>query len=222
MPDNAKSNVYSEDFESWVKDSVEPEMENGVENCLDSLAHNNLMNQDEFPAQEGTSDLDGGVGPDGPGSGAGVLGHIPSGPNCIGQEKIIGYPIIPEGEGREIGETLEAREVQVRCSQLPGLNLVVDLHDASCRRRRRRQLSTLASISETLESNPETEAIRPSPSLEESFSTNPEVVREALATMAVGGELGINFRPNDDLILCKMIELEAQELSQTCERVNGG
>ncbi|KAI8525690.1 hypothetical protein RHMOL_Rhmol13G0248900 [Rhododendron molle] len=99
MPGIAKSNVYSEDFESWVKDSVDPEMENGVENCLGSLAQNNLVNQDDFLAQEGTTDLVGDVEPDEPGSGAGVLGHIPSGPNCIGQEKIIGNPLFPEGEG---------------------------------------------------------------------------------------------------------------------------
>lgn len=110
----------------------------------------------------------------------------------------------------------------VRCSQLPSLNLVVDLQDAGCRRRRRRQLSNLASISESIELNPEMLANNSSSVSEESLPTNPEVVREALATMAVGSELGINFRPNDDLILCKMIELESQDASLARERVTRG
>lgn len=109
----------------------------------------------------------------------------------------------------------------MRCSQLPSISLVVDLKDTGCRRRRRRQLSNLATISEAADRNPNMVANSYSTELEEVLQTNPVVAREVLATMAVGGELGITFRPNDDLILQKMIEIESQEFSHERERVSG-
>ncbi|XP_058185545.1 uncharacterized protein LOC131302757 [Rhododendron vialii] len=67
------------------------------------------------------------------------------------------------------------------------------------------------SISEDADRLPDQVANNSSPDLEEVVQTHPDVVREVLATMAVGGELGISFRPNDDLILRKMIDFESQE-----------
>lgn len=84
--------------------------------------------------------------------------------------------------------------------------------------RRRRQLSNLESISEAADLNPRPAANGPSSSPEELSQTNPDLVREVLATMAIGGELGINFRPDDDRVLHKMIELELQEVSLARER----
>lgn len=231
MLGSAKSNASSEDFESRVEDSVE--LDHGVETRLGLLAQNNLENQDSYLAQEGTIDLDRGDGLGGPGSDPKILGRSPFGTNYSSQEKLLirkegaGHSVILKdmrypAEGCVDGDLQEARVDYVRCSQLPSLNLVVDLHDSGCRRRRRRQLSNLASISEALETNPELVANRCSPSAEESPPTNPEVVREVRATMAVGGELGINFNPNDDLILSRMIELESQEYPQARERVSDG
>ncbi|KAG5529434.1 hypothetical protein RHGRI_029978 [Rhododendron griersonianum] len=94
---------------------------------------------------------------------------------------------------------------------------MVDLNEAECRRRRRRQLSNLVLISEGVD--------RDRTQVEDSVSTslvspqsNSRVIREVRATMAIGGELGINFRPDDDLILCLMIENESKEYSQMLER----
>ncbi|KAI8569701.1 hypothetical protein RHMOL_Rhmol02G0297900 [Rhododendron molle] len=61
---------------------------------------------------------------------------------------------------------------------------------------------------------------------EESFASSSEdtiqsdsvIYREVRATMAIGGQLNVNFLPQDDVILNKMIEMEAQEYSVMLER----
>lgn len=90
---------------------------------------------------------------------------------------------------------------------------MMDLNDAGCRRRRRRQLANLASLSE--EVVPDTEQLESISSFSSGNSNlnDSSVLREVRATMAIGSQLGSNFRPNDDMILGKMIELEAQEYS---------
>lgn len=194
-------------------------------------AQSKILDQEEFLAQEVTIVLDVGVGPDGIGSVKRALGPLTCGMTSSSQPNLLGggmegqplsqreAEVIAEGENNAV---LEIPVDLVRCSQLPSINLVVDLKDAGCRRRRRRQLSNLATISENVDRNPDLEVSSSSTELEEVMQTNPDVAREVLATMAVGGELGIIFRPNDDLILRKMIEIDSQEYSHDCERVSGG
>ncbi|KAI8537598.1 hypothetical protein RHMOL_Rhmol09G0036400 [Rhododendron molle] len=112
----------------------------------------------------------------------------------------------------------EGPSEMVRLSQLPTINLMVDLNDAGCRRRRRRQLSSLMSISEEADANPDQEDAISSFSPNEPAQSNSAVLQEIRATMAIGSQLGIIFRPNDDVILGKMIEIEAQEYSALLEK----
>lgn len=88
MLDSTKSKSCSKEFESRVEDSVE--LEHGAENGVGHLAQNNLVNQEDYLAQEGTIDLGGGAGPIGPGSINRDLGSFPGGPNSINQGNMVG------------------------------------------------------------------------------------------------------------------------------------
>lgn len=109
----------------------------------------------------------------------------------------------------------------VRSSHIPSINLLVDLNDVECRRRRRRQLSNLAIIREGMEED-RTRVENSVSSSAVSPQSSSRVIREVRATMEIGGELGINFRPDDDLVLRSMIEIESLEYSQMLERVAEG
>lgn len=126
--------------------------------------------------------------------------------------------MIVEAEGtRERNGDGDPSEL-VRVSQIPSINLMVDLNDARCRRRRRMQFSNLLSISEEVDPNHEQLESISSFSSDDPNQSNSTVIREIRATMEIGGQLGIIFRPNDDVILGKMIEIEAQEYSSLLER----
>ncbi|KAI8558508.1 hypothetical protein RHMOL_Rhmol04G0099800 [Rhododendron molle] len=105
----------------------------------------------------------------------------------------------------------------VRCSQIPSINLLVDLTNAECRRRRRRQMSNLLTLREAADRDPVPEE-NVSPSSDDSIQSDSAVIREVRATMAIGGELGVKFLPQDDVILNSMIEIEAREYSLALER----
>lgn len=105
----------------------------------------------------------------------------------------------------------------------PGMELVVDLNNAACRRRRRRQMSSLLQIYEGKETENgdeadetdegeanEEEDISSSFFDKATFST-PQIENEVRATMAVGAKLSINFKHNDPIILKKMIGIGLKE-----------
>lgn len=115
------------------------------------------------------------------------------------------------------GDLFEDQTHSVRCSQLPSINLLVDLNDAGCRRRRRRQLSNLVLTREMVNQD-RTQVENSVSSTEISPQSDSQVMHEVRATMAVGGELGINFQPNDEIALRSMIEMEAWEYSLMLEK----
>lgn len=94
---------------------------------------------------------------------------------------------------------------------------MVDLNNTDSRRRRRRQLSTLLSIREEADRDP-LSLENVSSSTADSIQRDSAVYREVRATMAVGGELGVQFLPKDEFILNTMIEIEAKEYSLALER----
>lgn len=101
---------------------------------------------------------------------------------------------------------------------------MVDLNKAGCRRRRRRHLTNLVHLREVVDQNSELmgHLSSSSSSSGETLQSNSIMHREISASMAVGAELGILFRPNDDVILRTMIEIETQEYSHMLEREAGG
>lgn len=118
--------------------------------------------------------------------------------------------------------SLEDDNQLVTCSPqiVPSINLMVDLNDAGCWKRRRRQLSNLIEIYE--ERSRDLEVVRSeSTSPANSIHSSQRIVDEVRATMAIGSQLHVNFRPNDDLILKKMIILESKEASLLREREAG-
>lgn len=121
---------------------------------------------------------------------------------------------IPIGDQNELG---------VCPSQIPSINLLVDLSDAAGRKRRRRQLTNLLRIREELSKEPSMVDGSPLSSGEsvqaESIQTDSRIVDEVRATMAIGGELNVQFLPNDDVVLKKMIELEVKEYALLREGV---
>lgn len=83
----------------------------------------------------------------------------------------------------------------------------------------RRQVSNLVQIYEDLEGEAEKDEIY-------SFSgESPQsialILSEVRATMAVGAELNVKFRPDDELILRKMILLENKEADSLREKTRG-
>lgn len=102
-------------------------------------------------------------------------------------------------------------------SQPPGISLMVDLNDAGCRRRRRRQLSNLIQIYEDLSGEHEEEEAEPDSSTE-SIESSQRVMDEVRATLAISAQLNVNFLPDDERILKKMIMLESKEAALLRER----
>lgn len=137
---------------------------------------------------------------------------------AVGDGDIMGVNEAGGGEGEEVRVGIPTE--MVRLSQMPSIQLMVDLNDADCRRRRRRQLSSLIQIQVEAEQRPEL-VVNSSTQSGEIVQSNSVVMREVLATMAVGGQLGINFMPNDMSILNEMIVREAQAYSQMLEREAG-
>ncbi|KAG5522231.1 hypothetical protein RHGRI_034421 [Rhododendron griersonianum] len=183
------------DFESRVGDSVEGE--------LGSLA--------QPIAQKGKTDLpsrDGPIGlsiePSTGGFGAQVS-HI--------SESLISPVLVQHDDSASFHSGDDTQ--MVRVSQIPSINLMVDLNDADCRRRRRRQLSNLLSLREATDPTP---AENDPSSPDDSIQSDSAVSREVRATMAIGGMLGVNFLPKDDMLLNTMIEIEAKEYSLALER----
>ncbi|KAI8531875.1 hypothetical protein RHMOL_Rhmol11G0169900 [Rhododendron molle] len=114
-------------------------------------------------------------------------------------------------------ENNSTHHLGVRSSQIPCINLLVDLNNTECRKRRRRELTNLLKIREELDGDPS--LVRASqPSSEDISQGSPSIVNEVRATMAVGGELDINFLPDDNETLQRMIELEVEEYSLVKER----
>lgn len=114
-----------------------------------------------------------------------------------------------------------SNQPEVHSSQILSINLMVDLNNTECRKRRRRQLSNLILIREELDREPCSEEDISQPSSEDLSQANLKILNEVKASMAVGGELGVNFLPDDDETLTRMIQLEIQEYSLMNERVGG-
>lgn len=74
------------------------------------------------------------------------------------------------------------------------------------------QLANLVQIREELSREPSIVEVSSSTSGE--IQSNPSIAREVRASMVVGGELDIQFLPNDDVVLKKMIELEIEEYAR--------
>lgn len=133
-------------------------------------------------------------------------------------------PIIPQGtegmvemEFNPCGNNSSVSSDLVTISQAPRINLMVDLRDADCRRRRRRQISNLLTLHEVEENSQE---VAPNSTDSEVYpiQSDSPVKREVLATMAVGETLGIKFKPNSTTALRTMIEVEVREYSLGLER----
>lgn len=79
-----------------------------------------------------------------------------------------------------------------------------------------RQLSNLIRIREEL-SKESSMVDGSSASPGEAIQSDLRIAEEVRATMAIGGELNVNFLPNDDVVLKKMIELEFKEYALISE-----
>lgn len=208
-------------FESQVGDSVD-KMVGGVD--MGPKAHS--------LAHEGEADLLGGDGSIGPlnelslvGAGA-QLSHV--------SDSIIS-PVLSQSDDIE-NESGGGDSQMVRCSQIPSINLLVDLNNVECRRRRRRQLSNLLTLREAAaqdhlsvenvsrdaDRDPLDDSISGCRPSDDSIQSDSAIVREVRATMAIGGELGVKFLPQDDVILNSMIEIEAREYFLALERETEG
>ncbi|KAG5529432.1 hypothetical protein RHGRI_029978 [Rhododendron griersonianum] len=220
MPERSCMQAPSEDFESMVEESVEA-LECG-EVALGEVGQNGVTSLAHTEAHVAAPTLQDAGGPVGPINVEGSVGFEDLGSTEVVADSISPcsetelHPNAPLAARMSGGYRAESTQL-VRSSQIPSINLMVDLNEAECRRRRRRQLSNLVLISEGVD--------RDRTQVEDSVSTslvspqsNSRVIREVRATMAIGGELGINFRPDDDLILCLMIENESKEYSQMLER----
>lgn len=126
--------------------------------------------------------------------------------------------VVAEGEKNLDAINISASSDLVRLSQIPEINIMVDLNDAECRRRRRRQLSNLLSLHEL--ENTQVVVANSTSSVDDSIEDDSVVGREILATLGIGGALGINFQPNSAAALRYMIEEEAKEYSLALVRGN--
>ncbi|KAG5524364.1 hypothetical protein RHGRI_031132 [Rhododendron griersonianum] len=218
MPELSSTQAPSGDFESVVEDSVEA-LERGVielgvvgQNVVTPLAHEEAHLANTTPQIVG--------GPVVPFNVKGSLGL-----QALGSTEVIDDSPSPRFENKvhpdvspvASGGYSEEPAPLVRSSHIPSINLLVDLNDVECRRRRRRQLSNLAIIREGMEED-RTRVENSVSSSAVSPQSSSRVIREVRATMEIGGELGINFRPDDDLVLRSMIEIESLEYSQMLER----
>ncbi|KAG5549336.1 hypothetical protein RHGRI_014628 [Rhododendron griersonianum] len=117
--------------------------------------------------------------------------------------------------GVEAIEREEGGLLVPRSPQVPQINLVVDLNNPACRKRRRRQRSNLLSLCEgELSGN----SVNPAASQGEPIQRNALIFSEVQATMAIGGKLNIHFNSDDEIFLRKMIEIETQENALMPER----
>ncbi|KAG5522624.1 hypothetical protein RHGRI_034693 [Rhododendron griersonianum] len=200
MLGKSSTSVKLGEFESQVGDSVDQLEEASV---LGSVA--------QMLAHVGEIEPDARTGPGGPSSDNGLgedeaqMSHV--------SDSIIS-PLLDQSEEIE-RDPCGVGSLMVRCSQVPSINLTVDLNNADCRRRRRRQLSNLLVLREEADSDPVENV---SASSEDTIQNDSAIYREVRATMAIGGELGVNFLPKDDIILNTMIEIEAREFSLALER----
>ncbi|KAG5564581.1 hypothetical protein RHGRI_000685 [Rhododendron griersonianum] len=120
-------------------------------------------------------------------------------------------------EASSLEKSIQMVACSPQSSTVPSINLMVDLNDAGCRRRRRRQLSNLIQIFEESSRDVEeiaSESISPA----NSVHTSQRIVDEVRATMAIGSQLHVNFRPDDDKVLTNMIFLENKEAALLRER----
>lgn len=84
-------------------------------------------------------------------------------------------------------------------------------------------MTNLIQIYEDLEkeSQEEEEDDISSSSDDDPIQTTPSIMNEVMATMAIGSQLNVNFRPNDGSILKKMVVRENKERALLFRRVNG-
>lgn len=78
-------------------------------------------------------------------------------------------------------------------------------------------MSNLVQICEEVDGNKEEDEI--STSSDEADLDNPQILSEVRATMAVGAALNINFLPNDERILKKMVCLENKEAEASRDKL---
>lgn len=201
----------SEGCESIVGDSLDDLVTNGPD--LGQLAQRNSEVIDEGLHQNRSEDL----GPFALGSLSNPLkemglqspsnsvnrdGEFESGAVKLEDDDPINLTGFDGVAGKEINSCVNSFIIPtdlVRISQSPGINLMVDLKDAGCRRRRRRQLSKLMTLHEVEEKCQEVVADTYS-SEEDPIQSNSPVEREVLATMAIGNALGIKFQPNSPAV----------------------
>ncbi|KAG5537241.1 hypothetical protein RHGRI_024627 [Rhododendron griersonianum] len=218
----------SEEFESLVEDSVDQlnGLDSNVGLVKDSVDQLNGLNSDVGLAAHSMSPIKAHKSP---------LVHPKAidGP-VVNMDKEVGcIQGRPSKEGIRPTTSLAVRsslsesptesstnQLEVHSSQIPSINLMVDLNNTECRKRRRRQLSNLIRIREELDREPCSEDIS-QPSSEDQSQANLMILNEVKASMAVGGELGVNFLPYDDETLRRMIQLEIQEYSLMTEREGG-
>lgn len=134
-------------------------------------------------------------------------------------------PTIPScgGEiegGAGSGAPAEICSVVPRASQMPGINILVDLNNAEGRKKRRRQLLSVMSGEREGEDASADEGEFQA-SLQEIRQSNSSVLREVNATLEVGRQLGIEFLPKDLTTLQEMVESEAQDYLAQLEKEAG-
>lgn len=89
----------------------------------------------------------------------------------------------------------------------PGISLFVDLNDASYRKKRRRQVLTLASSQEAAEFNAiEGEGFESTSEELVPCSSSSRIEEEVRATMEVGAALGILLSPQAEIVLKELIQ----------------
>ncbi|KAG5521008.1 hypothetical protein RHGRI_033528 [Rhododendron griersonianum] len=209
MLDKRGVQILSEDFESLIEESAVQDSTVGLSAQLETQAP---IKAHELP-QDHFNSMDGPVDQLGASQEVGraqertpFVGSRSSNPNLEMKSPVM-----------EVPEENLPNQLVVRSSQLPCINLLVDLNNTDCRKRRRRQLNNLLRIREDLDRDSSSEEA--SQSLSDDISqVSPSIINEVRATMAIGGELDINFLPNDNETLNRMIELEVKEFSLMKER----
>ncbi|KAG5550067.1 hypothetical protein RHGRI_015133 [Rhododendron griersonianum] len=119
------------------------------------------------------------------------------------------------------GILLPYSQSNLRVSQTHGINLMVDLHSAGVRRRRRRLLTEMYDSQEQFSEGQGEEDQVGSPHSEPYDGEALSPSREVQATLAVGLSLNLQFKGNEERLLRKMMEVEAHEFSQLQGRTNG-
>lgn len=111
----------------------------------------------------------------------------------------------------------DQNHISVRLSQIPSINIIVDLNDAACRKRGRRQLSNLIHIQDEVDRESRSETVYSSS--DDTIQSSALIIREVRATMMVGSQLGVLYTDRDNQTLRKMIEMENEECSPVRETV---